>query len=124
MTSRWNEETTVKFVEAYRDRECLWNTSKNIYKNKQAREAAYTEIEEIMHTDGFGIPEIKNKIRALRSTYSQEKRKIKESKKSGASSDSVYIPNMKWFTLMDEFLHCVQENKRPTQENFSVSTFI
>ncbi|KAK4886800.1 hypothetical protein RN001_003071 [Aquatica leii] len=30
MTSRWNEETTIKFVEEYRDRECLWNTRAKI----------------------------------------------------------------------------------------------
>lgn len=56
MTSRWNEEMTIKFVQAYRDRECLWNTTANIYKNKQARETAYKEI---MHIDGFGVNEIK-----------------------------------------------------------------
>lgn len=48
-----------------------------IYKNKQVRDAAYKEMEEVMGIEEFGVPEIKNKIRALRSTNSQEK-KIRE----------------------------------------------
>ncbi|XP_068250488.1 uncharacterized protein [Palaemon carinicauda] len=38
------------------------------------------------------------------STYSQELRKIKESKKSVAGTDSVYTPSVKWFTILDECL--------------------
>ncbi|KAK9719497.1 Alcohol dehydrogenase transcription factor Myb/SANT-like [Popillia japonica] len=95
--SRWNEETTLKFVQEYRERPCLWNTRASIYKNKQAREAAYKEIEQNMGLDGFGVGDIKNKIRALRSTYSQEKKKIKDSMKSGTGSDDVYVPNIKCF---------------------------
>ncbi|KAK4881401.1 hypothetical protein RN001_004720 [Aquatica leii] len=70
-----------------------------------------------MNIDGFGNSEIKNKIRALRSTYSQEKKKIKDSKKSGAGSDCIYVPNIKWFALIDTFLHCLEESKTTTQDN-------
>lgn len=115
--SRWNEDTTLRFVREYRERECLWNTRTNIYKNKQAREGAYKEIEKIMGIEGFGVPEIKNKIKALRSTYSQEKKKIKVSKKKGTGSDDVYVPHVKWYKEMNEFLHCLEDNKRPMENN-------
>jgi hypothetical protein len=45
-----------------------------IYKNKQVRDAAHKEMEKVMGIEEFGVPEIKNKIRALRSTNSQEKK--------------------------------------------------
>lgn len=121
--SRWTENTTMKFVEAYRERPCLWNVKDAIYKNKHARDTGYKEIENIMNIEGFGIVEIKNKIRALRSTYSQEKKKIKDSKKSGAGTDQVYVPNVKWFKEMDSFLHHLEDNKRKTEDNLTVSIF-
>ncbi|KAK4876607.1 hypothetical protein RN001_009113 [Aquatica leii] len=76
-------------------------------------------MQEIMAIEGFGVIEIKNKIRALRSTYLQELKKIKDSKKSGAGADSVYVPHVKWFADMHSFLQCL-DNKRPTQDNLIV----
>ncbi|XP_050310796.1 uncharacterized protein LOC126746528 [Anthonomus grandis grandis] len=115
--SRWSEDTTIKFVEGYRERRCLWDTRATIYKNKQARYSAYKEIEEIMGIEGFGVPEIKNKIQALRSIYPQEKKKIRDSMKSGAGSEDIDVPSVKWFKEMDTFLRNVEDNKRPTQDN-------
>ncbi|KAL4153005.1 hypothetical protein QTP88_000838 [Uroleucon formosanum] len=76
MTHKWNEDTTLKFVEEYRQHECLWNIHYNLYKNKQARDAAYTSIASVMNIPDFGIAEVKTKIKNLRSTYSQELKKI------------------------------------------------
>ncbi|CAH1954190.1 unnamed protein product [Acanthoscelides obtectus] len=55
-----------------------------------------------MNIKGFGVTEIRNKIRILRSTYSQELKKIKLSKMHG--STGLYIPNLKWFAEMNDFL--------------------
>ncbi|KAL1487920.1 hypothetical protein ABEB36_015305 [Hypothenemus hampei] len=119
--SRWSENMTIKFVQEYRARPCLWNTKLAIYKNKAARDTALKEIEEVMGVEGFGINEIKNKIKNLRSTYSQEKRKIKDSKKSGAGIDDVYVPNIKWSSEMDSFLKNFEDKKRPTEDNFNIT---
>ncbi|XP_074029364.1 uncharacterized protein [Leptinotarsa decemlineata] len=73
-----------------------------------------------MGIEGFGVPEIKNKIRALRSTYSQEKKKIRDSMKSGAGAEDIYVPSVKWFKEMDAFLRNIEDNKRPTQDNFNM----
>jgi hypothetical protein len=37
---RWTEGETIKFVELYRDYECLWDTTKVCYKNNRMRQAA------------------------------------------------------------------------------------
>lgn len=58
----------------------------------------------------FGPVEVKNKIKNLRSTYVQEVAKIKKSESSGAGTDDVYIPKMKWFQVMYSFLQKI--NKR------------
>ena len=67
------------------------------YKNKNNRQAAIENIIEEMGIPGFGIVEVKNKIKNLRSTYNQEVLKIKKSAKSGSGSEDLYTPPMKWF---------------------------
>jgi len=59
-------------------------------------EAAYKQIADAMGIGGFGIPEVKNKIKSLRSTYAQEMIKIQESKKSGDGVDNIYESNVQW----------------------------
>jgi hypothetical protein len=51
---------------------------------------------------GFTVQEAKNKIKNLRSTYSQELKKVKQSKKS--CSDEVYQPSLIWYKEIDAFL--------------------
>lgn len=71
MNQKWDENTTLKFVEEYRHHEYLWNVHYVLYKNKQARESAYSSIANVMNISNFGIAEVKVKIKNLRSTYSQ-----------------------------------------------------
>nr|CAI5849122.1 unnamed protein product [Callosobruchus analis] len=78
MSFRWSEETTLKFVEKYLEHECLWNIKSTHYKNKIMKESAYLDLENSMNLSGFGVKEIKMKIKNIRSTYSQELKKIKK----------------------------------------------
>lgn len=119
MTHKWNEDTTLKFVEEYRQYKCLWNLHYNLYKNKQACDAAYTSIASAMNIPDFGIAEVKTKIKNLRSTYSQELKKIECSKKSGAGTDYLYTPQVKWFKEMEAFLQGTG-NKRKTHDNVNL----
>lgn len=98
---KWSEEETCKFVELYREAECLWNLASPNYKNKQERQTAIENLVKDMEKHGFGIQEAKQKIKNIRSTYNQEKLKIKKSAKSGAGASDVYIPSLKWFALME-----------------------
>jgi hypothetical protein len=66
------------------------------------RDAAYMKLADRASLPGFTIQEAKNKIKNLRSTYSQELKKVKQSKKSG--SDEVYQPSLIWYKEIDAFL--------------------
>ncbi|CAH2085039.1 unnamed protein product [Euphydryas editha] len=68
------------------------------------KQSAYLDLENIMNIPGFGEKEIKLKIKNIRSTYSQELKKIKDTKNSGAGTHTVYIPTVKWFSLLDASL--------------------
>lgn len=104
MAGKWDSETTVKFVQEYKLHECLWNFKSPKYKSKQLRETAYKNIVNIMNLPGFGVPEVKTKIKNLRSTYCQEKKKILNSKRSGAGNEAIYSPNIKWFWELDKMM--------------------
>jgi len=64
-------------------------------------------IEAIMQATGreeFGVTEVKQKIKNIRSTYNQEVQKIQKRKASGTSPDDVYKPTVKWFDVMDQIM--------------------
>lgn len=72
MPVKWDEEITFKFVEIFKEQECLWDLTSAQHRNKQARETALLKtVEEIEMTE-FGTGEEEQKIKKLRSTFSQE----------------------------------------------------
>ncbi|XP_047517041.1 uncharacterized protein LOC125057407 [Pieris napi] len=72
-----------------------------------------------MGIPGFGVNAVITKIKNIRSTYSQEVKKIKESMKSRAGADSIYKPNVKWFDILHDVLRSVKLENRKTQSNMN-----
>ncbi|PNF17981.1 hypothetical protein B7P43_G17451 [Cryptotermes secundus] len=108
---RWSEEETIRFVELYREKECLWKKSSAKYRNKNMRKAAEEDVVTKMGKQGFGVTELKQKIKIIRTTYNQEALKVKKSKISGAKPEDIYVPSIKWFGLMEEIMD------NPTADN-------
>lgn len=94
----------MKFVELYRDQECLWKINSDAYKNRDVRDEAFQAISNAMNIDGFGIREVAQKIKNIRSSYYQEIKKSNNSKKSGSSAEDIYKPRVPWFTTVHSFL--------------------
>ncbi|KAF5275783.1 hypothetical protein FQR65_LT16528 [Abscondita terminalis] len=113
---RWSERETVKFVELYREHECLWDVTKPCYRNNQMRQAALEQIVQTMEIEDFTIADARQKVKSLRNTYSQELQKIDKSIKSGMGGDDIYTPAVKWFKIMDSFMRH-SKAKRATQSN-------
>ncbi|XP_026321010.1 uncharacterized protein LOC113231061 isoform X2 [Hyposmocoma kahamanoa] len=44
MTDKWTNKTTAKFIEVYKRHQCLWNIKHGLYKNKEARDVAYSNL--------------------------------------------------------------------------------
>ena len=93
---KWTEGDTYTFIGLYRDYECLWNMSSANYKNKHTRQRAIEAIMQAMGREEFGVIDVKQKIKNIRSTYNQEVQKIQKSKTSGTSPDDVYKPTSGW----------------------------
>ena len=72
MPARWNHELTCKYVELYKEHECLWNMNSTLYKRKDARQSELEEIVRKMGLENFATEDAKQKIKSLRVTYQQE----------------------------------------------------
>jgi hypothetical protein len=90
MPAGWNDELTCKYVELYKEHECLWNMNSTLYKRKAVRHSALEEIVRKMGLENF----TKQKIKILRVTYQQESHKIDKSLSSGAGLKGVYFCNL------------------------------
>lgn len=101
---RFGDAETLKFLECYRNELVLWDPTDEGYKKRDKRAAAAQRIAEALNVTNFNASDIITKFKNLRSSYSQELKKIASSTKSGVGADDVYKPKMVWFKLMDAFL--------------------
>ncbi|KAK5648199.1 hypothetical protein RI129_003091 [Pyrocoelia pectoralis] len=85
MAPKWSDELNLRFVELYKEHRCLWDQLDDLYKNKNARGTALVSIAESLNITGFGAAEVK-------------------STKSGCGSADVYVPSLKWFSVMKEVM--------------------
>lgn len=118
---KWSERDTVRFVELYEEEEVLWNVRLKEYKIKDARNAANERITHNLNMD-ITIQDVNTKINNIRSTYNQEKLKIKKSTGTGSGANDVYVPSLAWYEIADRFLSGVIKSRK-TYQNV-VSLFI
>ncbi|XP_022195834.2 uncharacterized protein LOC111053288 [Nilaparvata lugens] len=117
MTEKWSADDTLKIIREFRAKECLWNRKLSSFKDKVEKEQAFQKIAENMNIVGFGADDAKRKMRTLRSTYHQEKKKIQLSLLSGDSP--YYVTNLGWYSEMEDLLSCVHESQSLSVENAS-----
>lgn len=117
-TVRWSEDKSCKFINIYEKYECLWNTKSNEYRNRDARAKAIRKLIDDMLELGIQMTEdeVKNRIKAIRTTYMGELRKVEKAAKSGVSTDDLYHPTCAWFKDADRFLRHVV-SIRPVFQN-------
>ncbi|XP_018574684.1 uncharacterized protein LOC108913601 [Anoplophora glabripennis] len=60
------------------------------------------------------VEELKSKIKNIRTTYNREASKVAKSKKSGAGTDELYTPQLRWSPVADRFLKPVIEGRNRT----------
>ena len=77
------------------------------YKDKTKKATAFEDLTmELWRNDeqflSITIEEVKIKLRSIRNTYYQESNKIKNSKSTGAATETVYKPKLCWFEEADD----------------------
>lgn len=111
---RWSLDKNIKFINEYQRNECLWDPKHPLYKNREAREAAYKVIMEAMEMGT--VKEVVSKIRILRNTYNNELLKGKKCTKTGMGTNEVYVSKIPWLIHMD-FLKNIDSYTRENTEN-------
>ena len=101
----WTQDKTLTLINSYEEAYPLWDVSCKEYHDRGQRENA---LDALVANVGAPKGDIKKKIQALRTQFQQELRKDKESKRSGAGAEDVYVS--KWFGfgamqfLVDSFI--------------------
>lgn len=109
------------FLDSYQSHPCLWDTTAEIYRNSQARTSALEQIIKEMGKKDLTIADLKNKIKNIRSIYNRELSKIRDSGKSGAGTDDIYKPQLKWFEKADLFLRRISQSRRSKSNMVSIT---
>ncbi|XP_013166484.1 PREDICTED: uncharacterized protein LOC106116966 [Papilio xuthus] len=120
---RWNEAVTLEFVKIYLKHECLWNPSHPDYKIKYERDKAYADIAsefQLSTMKSLSIPEIKIKIKNLRTTYLQQVHKIIQC----STPDCIYEPSLIWFHEMDQYMKNIPTNRHSALYNTTQETSV
>uniref|UniRef100_A0A2A4J324 MADF domain-containing protein n=1 Tax=Heliothis virescens TaxID=7102 RepID=A0A2A4J324_HELVI len=112
MTYKFGSNELIKFIEIYRNHDCLWDPKNPNYKDRNARNNALEEFVREFGIDGFGPRDICKKIKNLRTQYHAEKKKIKNSMDTDDGDTEVYKSRLIWFDKMDSFLGKSFENRK------------
>lgn len=118
---QWSKEFTVDFIELYRNYPCLWRIKSSDYSDRNKRNNAYENLcSKLQEIDETATKEtVVKKVDSLRSNFRKELKKIKESKRSGAGTDNVYIPKLWYFEKLQFLLD--QETPRSGVSNIPES---
>ena len=101
----WTDDELLRFVQAYRSRECLWDSRCRAYSNKALRAKAYDSmIRSLKLPNLLTAKDVIAKVKTVRTLYGKELAKIRSSEKSGAGAEDVYVPAGEWFAEADAFL--------------------
>ncbi|XP_022820981.1 uncharacterized protein LOC111352623 [Spodoptera litura] len=97
----WPEDTTLRFLEAYKNEPCIWNSKDPYHKNRHKVQDAWTRLSVIMKKN---VKELKHKKEILMATFRRHCRKQQASIRSGAGADDIYKPNWFAYDQMESFL--------------------
>ena len=117
----WSQENVKSLIDAYRSYPVLWNVKHENYSNRNIKENCYKEILNILKVD---IPEInlsaiKKRIHTMRSQFLRERKKVRDSKKSGIGMDQIYV-SKSWLYNLLSFLNEEDEGLRVGCYTFEV----
>ena len=84
------------------------------------RERALRNMLDDLSLPGLTVPDLKAKIKTVRTRYIAELAKIRTSERSGAGYGDIYRPRLFWFNTADAFLRVVS-TPRQSSSNLGVS---
>ncbi|XP_030022585.2 uncharacterized protein LOC115441812 [Manduca sexta] len=89
-----------EFIKCYQSQPCLWDTQSKDYHDKMKKQVAYAKllrIYQLLEPRADRMTVVK-KINILRTNHRKEKKKVKESERSG---NGTYVPKLWYYHLFD-----------------------
>ncbi|CAG9791058.1 unnamed protein product [Diatraea saccharalis] len=114
----YSKEFLTQFIELYKSLPALWKIKSKEYSDRNKKNEAYhILIEKLKEVEPNATRDtVTKKINSLRSSRRKEQKKIKDSLRSGASTDDIYRTSLWYFELL-EFVDD-QETVRKPVSNF------
>lgn len=109
------QEPLAKFIEQYELSPELWNPTHPMYMKKAIRNSALDRLLPYLvkvNSKFDKREDVKKKINSLRTNYRKELKKIAASKRSGRSTDEMYVPSS-WVFHALSFL---EKFEKPVQQ--------
>lgn len=107
----WTRELTSTLISLYEGRPELYNVKHHFYSNKHARAEAFHHIVASLQTKqkDISVADVKSKLTTLRTHYTHELKKIRQSGRSGAGAEDIYKPTVWWFEqtkFLEPYIKC------------------
>lgn len=107
-----NHFKTLTFIENYKSFVELWDVSHKDYNNKNKRKDA---LECLAINHNMSIPEVKNKIKCLRSYFSKEHHKVQQNKDEGYESTWFAYDSMSFIQDYQKKSKAIEEHELALQ---------
>ncbi|KAG5873053.1 hypothetical protein JTB14_007690 [Gonioctena quinquepunctata] len=104
----FTNEQTLTLIDLYRVRPILWDPTQMEYRNKNKRHDMMMEIAVALAIDKG---DVEKKIKNLQTTFARERKKMKDSRKTGSGCEETYAS--KWFAYQD-MMFLADKNKPRT----------
>ncbi|KAJ8926245.1 hypothetical protein NQ314_021409 [Rhamnusium bicolor] len=113
-----------KLIDIYQRHPALWKVKAKCNATRDLRKKGYDELLKHFKTGNATQETVRNKINNLRSAFRKEFKKSKKvPKKTGSSTDDVYVPNLWYYDLLlftahqEEPRNTVSSNESDDDEN-------
>ena len=116
--SAWNKEQTLQFPDYLRETPPLWDVKHVDHRNRVVIHDSYQKIVDLLRPDtpDISIDAIKKKFLTITSQVNAEWYKLRESTRSGAGAEDVYVPKL-WFFEEAKFMKTASNDLRASLSN-------
>ncbi|XP_011705697.1 PREDICTED: uncharacterized protein LOC105460905 isoform X2 [Wasmannia auropunctata] len=118
MSFKWNDYSTLVFLNAYRKHQCLWNLHYVKYYDCLAKNDALKNIIKELNIPKLNISDCLEQIKVIRKKYGREQTRVIKGFQSGKPYKSPYA----WFPVIAEMLTQVIDDEGKLQNGMEVET--
>ena len=98
----WTDIKILTFIEEYRKRPVLWDSTNHLSKHKSRKDQAWTEILQVMQLD-CSILELKRKMTCLLASFRRERQKLRKKELENEPFESTWFAFKSFTFLIDKY---------------------